>query len=108
MRCRSLENPAVRQRFRQPFIENSHDYLAPYYLARTPKPSALQRLSQLQAPPLILLGELDVPEVITIAEVLSTKISTAKKTIVPNAGHLPRMEKSEEFNRIVLDFLKNR
>lgn len=43
------ENPAVRQRFRQLFIENHHGFLAPYYLARTPKPPALDRLSQLQA-----------------------------------------------------------
>ncbi|NOT57387.1 MAG: alpha/beta hydrolase [Deltaproteobacteria bacterium] len=104
----ALANPAVRQRFRQLFIENYHGYLAPYYLARTPKPPALQRLSQLQVPTLILLGELDFAEVITIAEMLSTKIATAKKTVIPHVGHLPQMEKPEEFNRIVLDFLKNR
>jgi len=102
------DNPAVRQRFRQLFIENYHGFLAPLYLARTPKPPALNRLSQLHTPTLILLGQLDVPEVFAVADVLTTKVSNVKKAIVPNVGHLPQMEKPEEFNRIVLDFLRNR
>jgi len=99
------DNPTVRQRFRQLFIENYHGFLAPLYLARTPKPPALQRLSQLQAQTLILLGQLDVPEVFAVADVLTTKVSNVKKIIIPNVGHLPQMEKPEEFNRLVLGFL---
>jgi pimeloyl-ACP methyl ester carboxylesterase len=55
---------------------------------------------------LILLGQLDIPEVVAVAEVLTTKVSNIQKTIIPNVGHLPHMEKPEEFNHVVLDFLR--
>ena len=102
------ENPAARQKFRKLFIENYHGFLTPYYLARTLKPPAIQRLPEIHVPTLIILGQQDIPEVFAIADVLTANIAEAKKTIIPNAGHLSQMEKPLEFNRIVLDFLSGR
>jgi pimeloyl-ACP methyl ester carboxylesterase len=102
------ENPAARQKFRKLFIENYHGFLTPYYLARTLRPPATQRLSEIHAPTLIILGQQDIPEVFAIADVLTANIAEAKKIIIPNAGHLSQMEKPLEFNRVVLDFLSGR
>ena len=99
------ENPAARQRFRQLFIADYFGFLAPLYLARTLNPPALQRLSQVQAPTLYLLGQLDAPELFAVADELTKQVSNLKKTIIPNTGHLPQMEKPDEFNRIVREFL---
>jgi 3-oxoadipate enol-lactonase len=99
------ENPAARQQFRTLFIADSHGFLAPWYLARPLNPSALQRLSELHVPTLIITGELEDPENLAVADTLATKISGARKISVPQAGHLVAMEKPAEFNRIVLDFL---
>jgi len=99
------QNPAARQRFRRLFIADSHGFLAPWYLARPLNPPTLQRLSDLHVPTLIIMGQLEDSENLAVADTLATKITGAKKIIVPNAGHLVDMEKPEEFNRIVLDFL---
>lgn len=99
------ENPAARQQFRTLFIEDFHGFLAPWYLARPLNPPALQRLSELHVPTLIITGELEDPENLAVADTLATKIGGAQKITVPKAGHLVAMEKPAEFNRIVLDFL---
>jgi len=44
-------------------------------------------------------------EVIKISDTLVQKITTAKRTVLPNAGHLPYLEQPTEFNHIVLNFL---
>lgn len=100
------QNPAARQQFRRLFISDFHGFLAPWYLARPLNPPTLQRLSQLHVPTLIIMGRLEDPENLAVADTLATKIAGAKKIVVPNAGHLVDMEKPEEFNRIVLDFLR--
>ncbi|HKA56843.1 MAG TPA: alpha/beta hydrolase, partial [Candidatus Binatia bacterium] len=102
------DNPAAREQFRRLFTADFHGFLAPWYLARPLNPPTLQRLSQLHVPTLIIMGQLEDPENLAVADTLATKIAGAKKIVVPNAGHLVDMEKPEEFNRIVLDFLSGR
>jgi 3-oxoadipate enol-lactonase len=99
------ENPVARQQFRRLFTTDFYGFLAPWYLARPLNPLALQRLSELHIPTLIITGQLEDPENLAVADALATKIAGAKKIIIPNAGHLVDMEKPAEFNRIVLDFL---
>lgn len=101
------ENPAARQQFQQRFIEGFHGFLAPWYLARSLNPPAIQRLSEIHVPTLLILGQLDVPEVFAVADTLATKIPATSKRVISNAGHLVAMEKPEEFNRTVLEFLRS-
>jgi len=54
---------------------------------------------------LIIVGEKDVSDVLAIADILEKGIKGAQKIMIPGSGHLVNMEKPEEFNRIVLDFL---
>ncbi len=100
------DNPAARQRFRTLFIENFHGFLSPWYLARPLNPPTLQRLGEIHIPTLLLTGQLENPENLAVLDTLATKITNAKKIIIPQAGHLPQMEKPEEFNHVVLDFLR--
>jgi hypothetical protein len=37
---------------------------------------------------------------------LAQNISGAKRVLIPKAGHLPHMEQPTEFNRIILEFLR--
>ena len=67
--------------------------------------ASASRLHELNLPTLIILGELDVPEMFSIVELLQNEISGAQKVIMPGTTHLPNMEKPAEFNRIVIDFL---
>ncbi|GAB4169561.1 MAG: alpha/beta hydrolase [Roseiflexaceae bacterium] len=71
-------------------------------------PPAVQRLTEVQVPVLIIVGELDDPEILRAADVMAAAISGARKEIISNAAHLPNMEQPAPFNQIVLDFLHNR
>lgn len=99
------ENPAARQQFRTLFITDYRGFLAPWYLARPLKPPALQRLSEISIPTLIILGQLDIPDVLTMGETLGKQLPAAQTVTIPKAGHLGHMAKPEEFNQLVLDFL---
>ena len=70
-------------------------------------PPAAGRISEIKVPTLIIVGDLDESNVDRVANVLVEGIAGAKKVVMPGTAHLPNMEKPEEFNRIVLDFLRN-
>ncbi len=99
------DNPAARQRFRKLFVENVHGFLAPWYLARPLNPPTIQRLPEIHIPTRFLDGQQEDSEKLAGLETIATKVTGAKKIIIPGAGHLPQMEKPEEFNRIVREFL---
>ena len=68
-------------------------------------PPAVNRLAEICVPTLIVIGDEDVPFMHSIANLLETEISNAKKVMIPNTAHLPFMERPEQFNKLVLDFL---
>ena len=68
-------------------------------------PPAIERLEQIKVPTLVIVGDLDDDSEVEIAEVLTTRIKGAMEVIIKEGAHLPNMEKPEEFNRVVLDFL---
>jgi len=72
------------------------------------EPPAMERLEEIRVPTLIIIGELDQPDFLEIADTLATRIPGAEKVVVPGVAHLPSMEKPDQLNRIVLDFLKRR
>src|SRR5690625_3469798 len=69
------------------------------------QPCALERLGEVGVPTLIVVGELDDPEILRAADVLQHGITGAQKVIVPSCAHLPNMERPAEFNDAVLSFL---
>lgn len=66
-----------------------------------------ERLSEIKAPTLIIVGEEDILIPIKYSKILNDKIRGSKLIIIKDCGHVPSIEKPEEFNRIVLDFLKD-
>jgi pimeloyl-ACP methyl ester carboxylesterase len=68
-------------------------------------PPAAGRLSEINAPTLIVVGEDDLPEVHETAGVLMSQVRGARKAVIHDAAHLPNLEHPEEFNRLLLDFL---
>ncbi|HVG34853.1 MAG TPA: alpha/beta hydrolase [Pyrinomonadaceae bacterium] len=71
-----------------------------------PKQPSIERLSAIKAPTLIIVGDLDAPNILRIAETLRTKITGAKKVSMSGTSHHLNMEKPREYNRIVRDFLR--
>jgi pimeloyl-ACP methyl ester carboxylesterase len=58
-----------------------------------------------KAPTLILWGKYDELANPAGADRLEKAITGARKVIIDNCGHMPQLEKAEEFNRLVRDFL---
>ena len=69
------------------------------------EPPAVNRLTEVKAPTLIVVGDLDTPETLESADTLERGIAGAKKRVIPGTAHHPHMEKPEEFNRLVMEFL---
>jgi 3-oxoadipate enol-lactonase len=69
------------------------------------EPPAVERLGEISAPTLLVIGDEDVPPVLDGTELLMQKVKGARKVVIHDAAHLPSLEHPEEFNRIVLDFL---
>jgi pimeloyl-ACP methyl ester carboxylesterase len=72
-----------------------------------PEPPAADRLPDVQAPTLIMVGGEDQPRVFAAADLLEKELPNARKVVMHGTAHLPNMERPEEFNRLVLDFLKD-
>jgi pimeloyl-ACP methyl ester carboxylesterase len=72
-----------------------------------PDPPAADRLPDVQSPTLLMVGDEDQPRVFTAADLLERELPNARKVVISGVAHLPNMERPEEFNRIVLDFLED-
>jgi pimeloyl-ACP methyl ester carboxylesterase len=70
-------------------------------------PPAVGRLDEIGAPTLVLWGELDVADILTIGETLAKGIGGARQAVISGAAHLPNMERPGEFNRILGGFLSD-
>lgn len=68
-------------------------------------PPAYGRLQDIHVPTLVLVGEADIPPTRDQADQIARSIEGARETVVPQTAHLLNMEKPDEFNRIVLEFL---
>lgn len=67
--------------------------------------SAAGRLGEVRVPTLVVVGDLDTPQTLEAADALAKGIPGARLGVIRGTAHLPNMERPEEFNRLVLDFL---
>jgi pimeloyl-ACP methyl ester carboxylesterase len=65
-----------------------------------------ERLGEISVPTLILVGELDRPEMREISERLEAEIPNSRREVIAGTAHVPNMERPEEFDRHVLEFLE--
>ena len=59
----------------------------------------------IEAPTLVIWGENDMIVPAENAEIAASAIAGVKKIVMPECGHLPMIEKPDEFNRLSLEFL---
>jgi 3-oxoadipate enol-lactonase len=101
-RDRSAVDPEVRRRVRDMLLvayEHGEAEL------EEPDPPAAGRLGEVAAPALVVVGEHDRPDIHAMADALAAGIPGAERALLGGTAHLPNMERPEEFNRVVLDFL---
>ncbi len=68
-------------------------------------PSAVGRIREIRVTTLVLTGEHDIPACLEVAELLDSSIPDSQKVVIKGTGHLLQMERAEEFNKHLTDFL---
>jgi pimeloyl-ACP methyl ester carboxylesterase len=96
---RALVADMQRQAFE---LQTGHDDL------RTKKlePPASTRLAEIAVPTLVISGDEDVRDIHEIADKLATEIPGAERATIAGSGHLPSLERPDEFDAVVLAFLR--
>ena len=75
-------------------------------VSRGDKWSALGHLPHLTIPTLIVVGDQDVPDIISAAQYLAGVLPKARLEIIENAAHLPNLERPGPFDTLLGDWLK--
>jgi 3-oxoadipate enol-lactonase len=66
-----------------------------------------ERLSEIAAPTLVLVGEEDLPDMHEIADRLEREIPNAQRASIADTAHVPSLERPREFDQLVLPFLQS-
>ncbi len=101
----ALRQPAVAARLKQILDDYSGWHFVNANPERSLEPPAAQRLVELKAPVLALVGELDVPDFRAITEVVVRDVPSTRKIIVPGVGHMANMEAPDLVLHLISDFL---
>jgi pimeloyl-ACP methyl ester carboxylesterase len=67
-----------------------------------------ERLGEVTRPALVVSSEADQPDIHAIARRIVASLPDTTEASIPDAGHLPSMERPEAFDRILADFLSAR
>lgn len=69
------------------------------------EPSAWERMEAIQAPALVLWGDLDMPYLQDRCTLLAQRIPAAQSCVLAGTAHLPALEAPHEFNRVLRQYL---
>jgi pimeloyl-ACP methyl ester carboxylesterase len=103
-------NVSARRRIRQMYLDNRDVFAAEFPLVtlwQPTMPPASERLGEIKAPTLIVVGENDNPATVARSERLLSSITGAQKVLIARSGHMVNMDAPAEFNRVVLAFLSS-
>lgn len=67
---------------------------------------AVDNLSAITAPTLLVVGELDMPDIVARHEDLSEELENAFAIVLEDTAHFPSLERPDLFNPILLEFLE--
>lgn len=73
---------------------------------KVPVADTWSRLPKIDVPVLAIHGALNAPDSIAMAERVARTVPDGRSVTVDGVGHYPNLEKPEEFNGILLDFLR--
>jgi pimeloyl-ACP methyl ester carboxylesterase len=91
--------------FKKLFIGNGNFYNGKYSQKYILKPFAIKRLSEINADVLLIIGNNDSKFNKNVSKILKDKIKKIKYCEINGCGHLPNIEKNEEVNKTMHEFL---
>ena len=101
----ALEIPEVSTRVREMIGDYSGWHWMNEDPHEIPEIPAIQRLSEIKCPTLLVIGGRNPQEYHRLADTIENNVADIRRIIIPSAGHAPNMESSKEFNRKVREFL---
>jgi pimeloyl-ACP methyl ester carboxylesterase len=93
-------------RIRAIALDNARRFSLDESLAERTAPSAYERLEQIDAPTLVLVGDHDLRDIERVADVLATRIPGARKAVVEGADHVVNLRRPRAFEAALLSFLE--
>jgi pimeloyl-ACP methyl ester carboxylesterase len=97
--------PELDARFTQIVLDYSGWEWAHKDPQRIPDPPPSERLGEIRARTLVIVGERDLPDFHATADMIERGIPGARRVVLPEVGHVVNIEASERFNQLVIDFL---
>ena len=97
-------DPAVRERIRAMTAHTLNLPDVDPWLQRL-EPPAIDRLAEIHVPTLFVVGDQDVEDILKIGDLIIANVRGAQRAVIPGTAHHLNMERPDEFNRIVLEFL---
>lgn len=101
----AMARPELAPVVRQWTLDNLGGLKPGANLPQALEPAAHGRLEELLMPTLVVVGDRDNPAMPRNAEALARRIPAPTLVTLPGVGHLPNLERPEDFNRAVLDYL---
>jgi pimeloyl-ACP methyl ester carboxylesterase len=95
----------TKEIFKKIFIGNGNFYNGKYNQKYILKPYAKKRLSEINTDVLLIIGNNDSKFNKNVSKILKDKIGKIKYCEINECGHLPNIEKNEEINKIIQEFL---
>ncbi len=97
-------DPEVRSRVLE-MLAGSRERWGRSPLVQQLDPPAMDRVSSIHAPTLLVVGSVDMPDIQDVVAHLAASIPGAVRVDIPGVAHMVNLEAPERFNEILLEFL---
>jgi pimeloyl-ACP methyl ester carboxylesterase len=101
----AMEHADIAPRLRELATDNMRAWLSNDALGRSIDPPAAKRLKSVRVPTLVIVGSRDVPDIQRIVERISREVPGVKKVVIEGAGHIVNMEKPDDFDQVLSEWL---
>lgn len=101
------KRPEVVKRVRDMMLKTKPEGAASALLGMAEREDQTPLLSRIALPTLILVGAEDAITPVADSEKMHNAIAGSRLVVLENAGHVSNLERTDEFNKNLLDFLRN-
>src|SRR6185369_10518802 len=101
------KRPEVVKRVRDMMLKTKPEGAASALLGMAEREDQTPLLSQIASPTLILVGSDDAITPVADSEKMQNAIAGSRLVVIENAGHVSNLERTDEFNQNLIDFLRN-
>jgi 3-oxoadipate enol-lactonase len=92
----SGQHPQARQKIFDTLVSNPQNFKVPGQFEIRPSPPTVTRLSEVQAPTLLIVGEADIADVHAFSGAIQAAVPVVRREVWKDDGHLIQLEKPTE------------